>query len=1098
MASDGQIVFEVTADGKHAIADIKDITKAIQQETGKWDKAADDSANHIGGSFDSMLKKLAAGFSMAKIGKALLDFGKAAVSAASDLEEVQNVVDVTFGDSAGKIEAWAKNASKQFGLTETQAKRFTSTMGAMLKSSGMAGDEITQVSTDLAGLAADMASFYNLDFEEAFSKIRSGISGQTMPLKELGIDMSVATLNAYALQKGLTKTFDQMSQAEQTMLRYQYLMSATADAQGDFARTSDSYANKVRNLQSNIESIKTALGQAFLTPVTEATSVLNNLLEKLVPTEDKTILDKVAEIDINKETKLKEIEEVAAVVGALLADMQTIGSNKDAAQTVTNLANGANALNSSSATNWQGVLSALQGIDGLENLFGDNSTATQNISDLALALSGHSPTMTQAEAWQTLLGAMSDNAEAVSALTGDSVSGTKEWLAGLAESAKELKPGDVAAWQQLMGALLSGVDLESEKGHKFVESLVNSFLAMGSGSEEAVAALSALGFTTDEISDKQAQWLAYCKELVKTIPGLSSIIDTNTGEVKGGIPAIKAYADEWERTAKYQAQIEAIRAKKELYNEVNNPTDLSAAASVARSKAVFRLQQAGYDDTEINTELAKLDQLMLKTAEAGRSFEDVKQSALDVKTTLGFDVDTVSGATVTQMQSAQIGADSSEFNWINSLKGEAETAVLDYAKALHEMHEAEIALPIINEQLDNEMQQLAEEAGLTTDEINAQTDAAKEAEQELTKYEKALKGDADAETELVTAINNANEALKAMTDYAENMRKSMEDAVNSVVKGFERVDYHTYKQISDNIDSIRNSLSGLEEGSDEWEKQHKELEKYNNQLITTASIYKNLESQKQFLDDYIANLSKAQAMGLNAQLLAELSDGSVESAMYLDALVNDTTSGVKIKDINDLYEQIQAQKKELSGKLTDNQLSVDQVYQGLVEDAKKAVDELGTLGVPAADNAKAMVDAIAAGVSEEQVQVKNAVDGIISEFDRLSNLSYSPSITLGLGGLFSFFIPHLETGLDRVPFDGYLASLHEGEGVLTAEENRVWQRFKNGQGNNAFDYDTMGGVMRDNIKAGGNVYLDGRVVGSVISDQQGKTYRQLQRSGWQG
>ena len=70
--------------------------------------------------------------------------------------------------------------------------------------------------------------------------------------------------------------------------------------------------------------------------------------------------------------------------------------------------------------------------------------------------------------------------------------------------------------------------------------------------------------------------------------------------------------------------------------------------------------------------------------------------------------------------------------------------------------------------------------------------------------------------------------------------------------------------------------------------------------------------------------------------------------------------------------------------------------------------------------------------------------------------------------------------------------------MLTAEENRVWQRFKNGQGNNAFDYDTMGGVMRDNIKAGGNVYLDGRVVGSVISDQQGKTYRQLQRSGWQG
>jgi hypothetical protein len=76
--------------------------------------------------------------------------------------------------------------------------------------------------------------------------------------------------------------------------------------------------------------------------------------------------------------------------------------------------------------------------------------------------------------------------------------------------------------------------------------------------------------------------------------------------------------------------------------------------------------------------------------------------------------------------------------------------------------------------------------------------------------------------------------------------------------------------------------------------------------------------------------------------------------------------------------------------------------------------------------------------------------------------------------------------------------LHEGEGILTAEENRVWQRFKNGQQPNSVDYDALGGVVRDNVRTGGNVYLDGRVVGSVISDQQGRSYRQLQRSGWQG
>ena len=86
-------------------------------------------------------------------------------------------------------------------------------------------------------------------------------------------------------------------------------------------------------------------------------------------------------------------------------------------------------------------------------------------------------------------------------------------------------------------------------------------------------------------------------------------------------------------------------------------------------------------------------------------------------------------------------------------------------------------------------------------------------------------------------------------------------------------------------------------------------------------------------------------------------------------------------------------------------------------------------------------------------------------------------------------------GLDYVPFDGYLASLHEGEGILTAEENRIWQRFKNG--GTGIDYDVMGGVMRDNIKPGGDVYLDGKVVGNVLSDRQGRAYRSLQRSGWQ-
>lgn len=209
--------------------------------------------------------------------QALKEFTMDSISIASDLQEVQNVVDVTFGDGAHQIEQWAASARTQYGLTELQAKQYTSTMGAMLKSMGMADTEVYSMSTAMAGLAADMASFYNLDFDEAFGKIRSGISGETEPLKQLGINLSVANLEAYALSKGITTAYESMTQAEQATLRYNYLMQATADAQGDFSRTSDSYANNLRTLEANIDSLKASFGEKLLPVLNEGISALNGL-----------------------------------------------------------------------------------------------------------------------------------------------------------------------------------------------------------------------------------------------------------------------------------------------------------------------------------------------------------------------------------------------------------------------------------------------------------------------------------------------------------------------------------------------------------------------------------------------------------------------------------------------------------------------------------------------------------------------------------------------------------------------------------------------------------------------------------------------------
>lgn len=195
---------------------------------------------------------------------------KTGLDTASSLAEVQNVVDVTYGESAERINQWSRELLNSHGLAELSAKQYSSTMGAMLKSAGVSGDEMMVMSQNLTMLTGDMASFYNLQSDEMFAKIRAGISGETEPLKQLGINMSVANLEAFALSQGIDASYSSMSQGQQMILRYNYLLQATADAQGDFSRTSDSFANQQKLLKENF----TQLSAKIMTGVMPAAAKL--------------------------------------------------------------------------------------------------------------------------------------------------------------------------------------------------------------------------------------------------------------------------------------------------------------------------------------------------------------------------------------------------------------------------------------------------------------------------------------------------------------------------------------------------------------------------------------------------------------------------------------------------------------------------------------------------------------------------------------------------------------------------------------------------------------------------------------------------------
>lgn len=251
---------------------LKEDTKALKNEIG----AAEKSAASFGDIFKANILSDVVMTGVRRLADEFVNFARQGIELASSLSEVQNVVDVTFGNDANVINEWSKNAAESFGLSELAAKQYTGTLGAMLKSSGLAGDAVLQMSQDLTGLAGDLASFYNLDIGVAFEKIRSGISGETEPLKQLGIDMSVANMEAYALSQGIEKAWRNMSQAEKAQLRYSYLLQQTADAQGDFVRTSDSMANQQRIAELNFQNLSAELGKELLPVINELLSTFND------------------------------------------------------------------------------------------------------------------------------------------------------------------------------------------------------------------------------------------------------------------------------------------------------------------------------------------------------------------------------------------------------------------------------------------------------------------------------------------------------------------------------------------------------------------------------------------------------------------------------------------------------------------------------------------------------------------------------------------------------------------------------------------------------------------------------------------------------
>lgn len=248
-------------------------------DTSKFDKATSGVSNKlksVGDKMTSVGKTATVGLTLPIVAGAAL-----AVKAASDLNENINKVGVAFKKNSKEVMDWSKSSIKAMGLAQSSALGAASLFGDMATSMGLSTQKAAKMSTSLVQLGADLASFKNISFEEAQTALAGVFTGETESLKRLGIVMTEVNLLEYAKRQGITKTIQQMSQAEKVQLRYNYIMEKTKNAQGDFIRTGGGTANQIRITQEKFKELSATLGQRLLPYANKVLAALQGFMDKI-------------------------------------------------------------------------------------------------------------------------------------------------------------------------------------------------------------------------------------------------------------------------------------------------------------------------------------------------------------------------------------------------------------------------------------------------------------------------------------------------------------------------------------------------------------------------------------------------------------------------------------------------------------------------------------------------------------------------------------------------------------------------------------------------------------------------------------------------
>lgn len=279
---------ELESIAKKSFNTIYNISKTIITKSASYLKSAFTSVlNSIGDKFKSIFSSSSSSGLAQQLKALLLGAGvanglKSAISLSSELTESQNRLGYVFGRSSDSVTEFAQTTAKAYGLTENAATKFAATFGGILSASGIASDELADFSENLTKMTGDLASFYDVDQNVFFKKLQAGLAGNAAALRTYGINVSATNLELYRMSKGIQTAYADMDQASRITLRYNYIVESASQAQGDFARTQFTWANQIRLLKAQFQSLAAIIGGYFVKTLLPVVRILNQIVQAAI------------------------------------------------------------------------------------------------------------------------------------------------------------------------------------------------------------------------------------------------------------------------------------------------------------------------------------------------------------------------------------------------------------------------------------------------------------------------------------------------------------------------------------------------------------------------------------------------------------------------------------------------------------------------------------------------------------------------------------------------------------------------------------------------------------------------------------------------